>query len=286
MIDGGSTGALNDAASLFRAKSPPPAAGVTGARSDEVAGGHPVSMVFGPRSVPPSQPMPPILPAVLVPAAVPSEPPGAHPIYEGHVAMVPVPASWSAPPAATIAPVRFDTQQTPRRPPSVPVWVVAVGSAVLGLAAFVLVVFVVTRGNALRRPAAARNGASTPAASPAVLVPFASAAAAPPDTTGAAPTPTPTSSAASTTTDAVPSSARSPQRGTWSAAPSGTLRVVCSPACSQVVDNGTPLGPSPVTRRGTTIGSHRLNLVWPDGAKVVSTVVIADQTATVRETHP
>ena len=67
---------------------------------------------------------------------------------------------------------------------------------------------------------------------------------------------------------------------------SGTLKVICFPGCDQVIDNGSALGPSPIIRRSATVGSHRIKLVWSDASKVVSTVVIADQTATVRENHP
>jgi hypothetical protein len=67
---------------------------------------------------------------------------------------------------------------------------------------------------------------------------------------------------------------------------SGTLKVICFPGCDQVIDNGSALGPSPIIRRTATVGSHRIKLVWSDSSKVVSTVVIADQTATVRENHP
>jgi serine/threonine-protein kinase len=67
---------------------------------------------------------------------------------------------------------------------------------------------------------------------------------------------------------------------------SGTLKVICFPGCDQVVDNGASLGPSPVVRHNASVGSHRIKLVWSDSSKVVSTIVIADQTATVRENHP
>jgi eukaryotic-like serine/threonine-protein kinase len=66
----------------------------------------------------------------------------------------------------------------------------------------------------------------------------------------------------------------------------GTLKVICFPGCDQVVDNGASLGPSPIVRKNASLGSHRVKLVWSDTTKVVSTVVIADQTATVRENHP
>jgi serine/threonine-protein kinase len=67
---------------------------------------------------------------------------------------------------------------------------------------------------------------------------------------------------------------------------SGTLKVICVPGCDQVIDNGSSLGPSPIVRRAASVGSHRIKMVWGDASKTVSTIVVADQTATVRENHP
>jgi hypothetical protein len=67
---------------------------------------------------------------------------------------------------------------------------------------------------------------------------------------------------------------------------SGTLKIICFPGCDQVIDNGNPLGPSPIVRRNASVGSHRIKLVWSDVSKTVATVVAIDQTATVRENHP
>jgi hypothetical protein len=39
-------------------------------------------------------------------------------------------------------------------------------------------------------------------------------------------------------------------------------------------------------RRNANLGSHRIKLVWSDTSIVVSTIVMADQTATVRQNHP
>jgi len=66
----------------------------------------------------------------------------------------------------------------------------------------------------------------------------------------------------------------------------GTLKIICVPGCDQVIDNGNSLGPSPIVRRSASVGSHRIKLVWGDATKIVSTVVIAEQTATIRENHP
>jgi hypothetical protein len=138
---------------------------------------------------------------------------------------------------------------------------------------------------------APQSTASTPAAPPAAPSPptaapapipttnvaaLPTAAAAPRPTTTARPAPAP-AAAAPPATAAAPSTA---------GAGSGTLKVICFPGCDQVIDNGSALGPSPIVRRTAPIGSHRIKLVWSDASKVVSTVVIADQTATVRENHP
>jgi hypothetical protein len=77
-----------------------------------------------------------------------------------------------------------------------------------------------------------------------------------------------------------------PSNASTAGAGSGTLKVICFPGCDQVIDNGSALGPSPIVRRNAAVGSHRIKLVWSDSSKVVSAVVLADQTATVRENHP
>ena len=169
-------------------------------------------------------------------------------------------------------------------PPVAPVYVVAAapsaGPFVSARLAFASMLVAGT-------PTAAPSAGSAPDPSPSSLAPTASPPPSPPTpipTTDVASLPTAASrSTATGRPAAAPPAATSPPSG---GAGSGTLRVICFPGCDQVIDNGTPLGRSPIVRRAATLGSHRLKLVWSDTSKVVSTVVLADQTATVRENHP
>jgi serine/threonine-protein kinase len=140
--------------------------------------------------------------------------------------------------------------------------------------------------------AIAAAAAATPAPLPA---PTLDAVSPPPEPSPPAPpaAPIPTTNVASLPMAApthAPSAAHSmPAAATpqsTAGAGSGTLKVICFPGCDQIIDNGSALGPSPIIRRNASIGSHRLKLVWSDASKVVSTIVMADQTATVRENHP
>jgi hypothetical protein len=38
--------------------------------------------------------------------------------------------------------------------------------------------------------------------------------------------------------------------------------------------------------KNVSVGSHRLRLVWSDTSSTISTIVLADQTDTVRASHP
>jgi serine/threonine-protein kinase len=355
------------------AAAPVPAAGTAPLGITQTHAASPVAMASGPRSLPPRLPTPPPLPPVVVPSGMPIEPvdgdlsrtavaeshlvfpqpllrgsmsneyspPAAHPAtlaMEGHG-----PADMQrlfAPPARSEQ--RTITAQSLRR--GIPVWAVAIGSAVVGLMAFGLVVALLSRslarGTAATDPsapaAASASSAPAPSALPTVAAgapathagPFAAARAAFAATLGAA-SPGPTNNnvappggsapAASAVPAAPPSAAppappipttnvaalpTTPPRPAAAPTPaprpapasntapsttgggSGTLKVICFPGCDQVIDNGSALGPSPIIRRSATVGSHRIRLVWSDASKVVSTVVIADQTATVRENHP
>jgi len=203
----------------------------------------------------------------------------------------------------------------------VPVWAVAVGSAALGLAAFIVVLTAITRSTASSPTRASSSAASAKAAAPAQAGPangpFASARSAFAATIAAdtpappprAPTPITTAPPAATVTATAPSVIPSTNVNSLPAAPpthssheshewrhaasastesagSGTLKIICFPGCDQVIDNGNALGPSPIVRRNASVGSHRIKLVWGDASKVVSTIVLEDQTATVRENHP
>jgi serine/threonine protein kinase len=71
-------------------------------------------------------------------------------------------------------------------------------------------------------------------------------------------------------------------------APSGLLTVICVPGCESVYDNGELLGSSPIFKHPATLGSHRIRLVssHPDVEKVISTIVVEDSVAVVRESMP
>lgn len=204
----------------------------------------------------------------------------------------------------------------------IPLWAVAVGSAVMGLVAFGVVVLLLSRSN---HPSTAKPTVGPSASASVVVVttpgPFVSArsefasalaspssqvdnaTATPPPSASApaapSPPPPPAASAAQIPTANIGSLPQapaprpgSPHIAVAGPAPAaaggstGTLKVICFPGCDQVVDNGASLGPSPVVRHNASVGSHRIKLVWSDSSKVVSTIVIADQTATVRENHP
>jgi serine/threonine protein kinase len=63
----------------------------------------------------------------------------------------------------------------------------------------------------------------------------------------------------------------------------GMISVICIPACDTVIDNGKPIGSSPIFKRSVNVGSHRLKLVSGSFSKTVSVSVIVDQLAVVRE---
>jgi hypothetical protein len=193
----------------------------------------------------------------------------------------------------------------------IPAWGVAAGSAVLGLFAAGLVAFAIkhvgrqpfdaahgadsatgaatgSRGDAhgpvifvSTRPGpfrAARSAFVSAISTPSLALPAGAAGAAGADTSSA-------------TSPRNPSPAGSPRQAgptsqSTGGGPSGTLKVICLPVCDQVIDNGNALGPSPVVRRNVSVGSHRIKLMWGDASKVVSTIVLADQTSFVRESRP
>jgi hypothetical protein len=348
---------------LRRQPAPTPAAGVPpplGVTVTQAASPVAMAVFSGPRPVPPRSATPPPMPAVVVPTPPPLVP--AHEgddtrtaVAEAHL-MGPQPllrASLSneyAPPPAHPAPTamphgppdmqrlfapptrddnRTVTAQSLRR--RIPVWAVAVGSAVLGLVAFGIVVAAISHRSHDSTATAPSASASAIASGPAPIVivapapgPFTSARtafeavlapAASPSPINAPPPPpapaqaggTPGDSSAKAppplvipTTNVASLPAAAPRKGSSRGAPppapppeqsttpseTGTLKVICFPGCDQVVDNNAPLGPSPIVRRNAPVGSHRIKLIWSDANKVVSTVVIADSVATVRENHP
>jgi hypothetical protein len=209
-------------------------------------------------------------------------------------------------------PMRLEQRTLTRRSfrRRIPAWALALGAALLGLAA-VGIAALVLAGSGSRSGASlsgSRSSTGGGASAPVVLVgaqpgPFLAARsafastiagvpAAPPPVT---PSPTAQPPEPSAQEPAAPAPRTPPAaapRAAWvtsqstSGGGSGTLKVICLPGCDQVIDNGSPLGPSPIVRRSANVGSHRLKLIWSDASKIVSTVVVADQTATVRENHP
>jgi serine/threonine protein kinase len=194
-------------------------------------------------------------------------------------------ASSTTDPSARAA---TSTTPAPTAPPSAPKAIPAASPAPhVGPFAAARAAFVSTLG-AATVPAPTNNTVAPP---PASAAPAPSAAPPPPSETAQA---IPTTNIASLPTmpsHAAPAAAPHPAPvvatpPSTAGAGSGTLKVICFPGCDQIIDNGSALGPSPIIRRTATVGSHRIKLVWSDASKVVSTVVIADQTATVRENHP
>ncbi|MEO7109683.1 MAG: hypothetical protein ABI183_04510, partial [Polyangiaceae bacterium] len=66
---------------------------------------------------------------------------------------------------------------------------------------------------------------------------------------------------------------------------SGFLTVICTPACDDVLDGNSSLGPSPVFKAQVRSGSHRITLKTtdPPSTKVVSVTVPTDDTAVVKQ---
>jgi hypothetical protein len=206
-------------------------------------------------------------------------------------------------------PVRHEQRTVTRRAlrRRIPAWGVAAGSAVLGLFAAGLVAFAIKHVG--RQPLDAAHGADSATASrgdshgPVIFVStrpgpfraarsaFVAAISAPSLAAPAGVAGTAGADGSGATSPRSPSAASSPRPGgqtsqSTGGGPSGTLKVICLPVCDQVIDNGNALGPSPVVRRNVSVGSHRIKLMWGDSSKVVSTIVLADQTSFVRESRP
>jgi hypothetical protein len=201
-------------------------------------------------------------------------------------------------------PVRHEQRTVTRRAlrRRIPAWAVAAGSAVLGLFAAALVAFAlehVGRRSVDAARAADSSAGRSDSRAPVIFVStrpgpfraarsaFVSAISAP----SLAPAAALGADVGSPASPRGPSPAGSPRQAgptsqSTGGGPSGTLKVICSPVCDQVIDNGNALGPSPVLRRNASVGSHRIKLMWGDVSKVVSTIVLADQTSFVRENRP
>jgi hypothetical protein len=143
-----------------------------------------------------------------------------------------------------------------------------------------------------RAPVTAADSTEAPAAQPQNQAPPTPVAAQPP----APPTPPQpvaqapqvVSPAPPPTPVAQPSRHGGPVNSSGGAGGSGLISVICIPGCDQIFDNGKLLGPSPIFKRPATLGSHRIKLVVtnPPASKTISTIVVADQVAMVRESMP
>jgi hypothetical protein len=251
--------------------------------------------------------VPSVGPSLRAPMQRPSLP-QPNPGSVSNPALGPAPSSGFRPASSSPSSVPREptlTAHAPKR--GIPTWAVIVGATLLGVLAFVLVLFTLSR---LSSPARSTASAGALEASPfaparAGLV-AAAKAVAPVASAAQAPLATP-SDQASAPPGASPSAANSldPAKGATAAsgpnktparpsAPSvaassgalGTLKIVCNPRCTQVVDNDQDLGPSPITKYDAAVGSHRIRLSWGDASKVVSTIVVGGQTAIVGENHP
>jgi hypothetical protein len=226
---------------------------------------------------------------VVSPAAY-AQRPAAVPVPQG-----PSPDHGSVPPSSGFRPLppaaqgtRETSSTTQQRRRAVPTLVIAAGATLLGLLAFVLVLFTLSHFSSPSKTTAA----------PPQGDPFASARAS--AITAIAPPPAASESVPAPPTDPAAASAEAaksavangapPKGGTRAATAAGgaygTLKVVCNPKCTQVVDNDVVLGPSPIVKQDATVGPHRIRLSWGDATKVVSTIVQSGQTAIVGENHP
>jgi hypothetical protein len=95
------------------------------------------------------------------------------------------------------------------------------------------------------------------------------------------PVPTPSALATGAATPA-PASAK-PARRASAAKAKGQLTVICLPACDDVFDGKTRLGPSPVFRVSTVVGVHNLRLVSGSVTRTAQVTVVEEDTAVVRE---
>ncbi|WP_394822546.1 protein kinase domain-containing protein [Pendulispora albinea] len=209
----------------------------------------------------------------------------------------------------------FDTDSGSRSPwigPAILFVVFGVAVAVIA----VLVVVMVRRSNAIDAPVAALSAAAapmpppvaapsavTPVPTPSTVTPVptpstviaAPTSAATPSTATPLPTlpavtPRPQLPAATSVALAAPSPAPIPlPRPSASAAappaPKGRLTVICDPACDDVLDGKSSLGPSPIYKRATSLGTHRLTLKTtdPKAEKVVEVDVVEGDVTVVKE---
>jgi serine/threonine-protein kinase len=138
-------------------------------------------------------------------------------------------------------------------------------------------------------PAPSPPASAAPAASAAAPSPPPSATMTPPAPTPAAaaptPAPRPAPAAAWHAPRRTPTAVAAPAAAAPSGSDSGQLTVICFPACDTVSDNGAVIGPSPIFKHRVSVGQHRLKMTSsnPPATKIVSVIVMGDQTTTVRQ---
>ena len=124
--------------------------------------------------------------------------------------------------------------------------------------------------------------AATTTAAPAPA-PTPQPAAPPPASTTLASRPTPAVNVTSLPVSP-PKATPAPQPTPPQPARTGLLTVVCTPACTDVIDGGHSLGPSPIFKQSVAAGRHQLTLRGEGGSrKLVSVEVTAGATAVVRQ---
>jgi len=210
-------------------------------------------------------------------------------------------------PMIRLAPLEFGgsmdnrtvTAQAIRR--GIPLWAVAVGSALVALVLVTGIYVFITRSSTPTTPPktiATSSGSATPASTSTTIAnlaagPFGSARAAfahaieppppPAPTATIAPPVTPSALPSSIVTQApttpppptaAPTQRPTPQRGPEPIA-TGLLTVMCSPSCDQIIDNGKLLGPGPIFRQKVAVGEHRLQLKKGNVTKISNTIVTA-----------
>jgi hypothetical protein len=108
-----------------------------------------------------------------------------------------------------------------------------------------------------------------------------------PTPAAAAPTPAPRPAPAAAwhAPRRTPTAVAAPAAAAPSGSDSGQLTVICFPACDTVSDNGAVIGPSPIFKHRVSVGEHRLKMTSsnPPATKIVSVIVMGDQTTTVRQ---
>lgn len=216
---------------------------------------------------------------------------------------IPPPPAWNEtppPPPAWNAPAPFRSAPPPMMvPPFIPApQVLQLSEPPRGSAIFAgIAVAVVLFGGFLIAMQSHESGSSTPPLVVSVSPASAPVRATPPSTIAISPVPSsiPTIPDVKATdlpiTTATTTKKPTPQPRVVVRAPmsndppkTGQLTVICTPACDQVMDGPKALGPTPIFKRSTTVGTHHLTLRGEDGAKKTVNVDVAEgETAVVKQ---